>query len=154
MAVQELALSWRSNAALLREYGAGSAEPAAAAWEAAARELEAAIAGPGETSPGRPHVGANGCMSTAPAAAAAQPLPAAVGKNGSSAAPQLRSYEIIPSRLYAASEAAQVLGIRNPKTLYTMGRNGAIPVHRLGPKGGITKFSGSDLIKYLESRRT
>lgn len=58
---------------------------------------------------------------------------------------------INPDKLYTAKEAAPLIGIKHPRTLYTMGRSNRIAVTRTGPKRGNTRFKGSDLIEYLEA---
>jgi hypothetical protein len=66
----------------------------------------------------------------------------------------VRAYNgIEPTRLYNAKEAAALIGIKNHKAIYTMGRSRKLPVTRTGPKGGTTRVLGSDLIQFLASRR-
>jgi hypothetical protein len=60
---------------------------------------------------------------------------------------------IEPTRLYTAKEAAALIGIKNEKTIYRMGSSKKLAVTRTGPKGGTTRFLGSDLIHFLASRR-
>lgn len=71
---------------------------------------------------------------------------AAVDPNG----PE-NKYGIIPTKLYKASETAPLIGVKDAKAVYTLGRQpGKLKATRTGPRSGNTRFLGAHIIDYLE----
>jgi hypothetical protein len=54
--------------------------------------------------------------------------------------------------LYDANDAAVILGLAHRDSMYTI-PTGRLPQYRLGPKGGLVRWLGRDLLAYRESCR-
>lgn len=52
-----------------------------------------------------------------------------------------------PDRLYTAGEAAEALDL-HPNSIYRLGQTVMLPKVPLGPRGGITRFRGRDILRY------
>lgn len=55
---------------------------------------------------------------------------------------------IVPTRVYTAEEAADVLGLSRKQTMFEI-PEAELPRRRIGPRRGATRFLGCDLLRYV-----
>lgn len=52
-----------------------------------------------------------------------------------------------PDRLYTAEQVGQALGL-HPNSVYRLGQTPRLPKVSLGPRGGLTRFRGREVLRY------